>query len=141
MSAIDKVTNKTVAIKKIRNVFEDTTKAKRILREIKLLRHFDYHDNLVNILDITTFPPEEKNIADVYIVCNLMESDMDQIIKSPQSLSSEHNQYFIYQVLRALKYVHSADVVHRGKTLIPLISNSTVCFNLVMMKLIVTLRE
>jgi serine/threonine protein kinase len=44
-SAIDKTTGRQVAIKKIPNAFDDLIDAKRILREIKLLRHFN-HDNV-----------------------------------------------------------------------------------------------
>lgn len=44
-SADDMLTGKKVAIKKIPNAFNDLTDAKRILREIKLMRHFD-HENV-----------------------------------------------------------------------------------------------
>ena len=40
-------------------------------------------------------------------------ADLHQIIKSGQALSNEHVQYFLYQVLRGMKYIHSASVVHR----------------------------
>jgi serine/threonine protein kinase len=40
-------------------------------------------------------------------------SDLAQIIKSPQTLRDQHVQYFTYQLLTALKYMHSANVVHR----------------------------
>jgi serine/threonine protein kinase len=42
-----------------------------------------------------------------------METDLASIIKSPQTLSDEHIQFFLYQILRGLKYIHSANVVHR----------------------------
>ena len=44
-SAEDTETGKKVAIKKIPNTFNDLTDAKRILREIKLMRHFE-HENV-----------------------------------------------------------------------------------------------
>lgn len=50
---------------------------------------------------------------DVYIVSELMDTDLHQIISSPQPLSDDHCQYFLYQILRALKYIHSAHVLHR----------------------------
>ena len=50
---------------------------------------------------------------DVYVVCELMDTDLHQIIRSNQPLSDDHCQYFIYQVLRGLKYIHSANVLHR----------------------------
>jgi serine/threonine protein kinase len=37
----------------------------------------------------------------------------DRIIASPQPLTDEHSQYFLYQILRGLKYIHSAHVLHR----------------------------
>ena len=42
-----------------------------------------------------------------------METDLYRIIYSKQSLSLDHIQYFIYQVLRAVKFIHSANVLHR----------------------------
>lgn len=50
-------------------------------------------------------------------MCNLqfqelMETDMHRVIRT-QDLSDDHCQYFIYQTLRALKAMHSANVLHR----------------------------
>ena len=45
-SAKDSVTGNKVAIKKITNAFENTTDAKRTLREMRLLRELK-HDNIV----------------------------------------------------------------------------------------------
>lgn len=112
-SALDTKTGNRVAIKKITNIFEDEIKAKRILREIKLLLHFNSHENVVEILDMLTYPDSQVDFQDLYIVCTLMESDLDQIVSSPQPLSDQHNRYFLYQILRGLKYIHSANVVHR----------------------------
>lgn len=42
-----------------------------------------------------------------------METDLHRIIYSRQELSLEHVQYFVYQILRGLKYIHSANVIHR----------------------------
>jgi serine/threonine protein kinase len=48
------ITGKKVAIKRISKVFLDLIDAKRILREIKLLRHLGKHENIIDILDIMT---------------------------------------------------------------------------------------
>jgi len=49
----------------------------------------------------------------MYILYELMDTDLHQIIRSSQPLSDEHGQFFIYQLLRGLKYIHSANVLHR----------------------------
>ena len=60
-----------------------------------------------------TVPPNTQQFNDIYIVTNLMESDLERIIRSRQVLTDQHFQYFLYQILRSLKYVHSANVLHR----------------------------
>jgi serine/threonine protein kinase len=103
--------NEKVAIKKISNAFENVIDAKRTLREIKLVRHL-FHENIVQIKDI--IPPTNRAMfKDVYVVYELMDTDLHQIIRSPQPLSDDHVQYFLYQVLRGLKYIHSANILHR----------------------------
>ncbi|XP_073287785.1 mitogen-activated protein kinase 3-like [Primulina huaijiensis] len=104
-------TNEMVAIKKIANAFDNYMDAKRTLREIKLLRHLD-HENVIAIRDVVP-PPLRSQFSDVYIATELMDTDLHQIIRSNQSLSEEHCQYFMYQILRGLKYIHSAHVIHR----------------------------
>ncbi|KAF4392912.1 hypothetical protein G4B88_011907 [Cannabis sativa] len=110
-AATNAETNEEVAIKKIGNAFDNRIDAKRTLREIKLLRHMD-HENVVSVKDIIR-PPQRENFNDVYIVYELMDTDLHQIIRSHQSLTDDHCRYFLYQLLRGLKYVHSASVLHR----------------------------
>ncbi|XP_061961181.1 mitogen-activated protein kinase homolog MMK2-like isoform X1 [Populus nigra] len=129
-AAVNSETCEEVAIKKIGNAFDNRIDAKRTLREIKLLRHMD-HENVIAIKDIIR-PPQTENFNDVYIVYELMDTDLHQIIRSNQLLTDDHCrdivnfwldflaccifqalQYFLYQLLRGLKYVHSANVLHR----------------------------
>lgn len=84
---------------------------KRILREIKILKAFT-HDNIIGLRDILNFTSREK-FNEIYLVCESMESDLHQIISSDQVLSDDHIQFFMYQLLCAVKYFHSADVFHR----------------------------
>ncbi|KAF3961901.1 hypothetical protein CMV_013526 [Castanea mollissima] len=110
-SVLNSETNELVAMKKIANAFDNHMDAKRTLREIKLLRHFD-HENVVALKDVVP-PPLRREFTDVYIATELMDTDLHQIIRSNQSLSEEHCQYFLYQILRGLKFIHSANVIHR----------------------------
>mmetsp|Transcript_61750 Transcript_61750/g.139132 ORF Transcript_61750/g.139132 Transcript_61750/m.139132 type:complete len:396 (+) Transcript_61750:64-1251(+) len=106
----DKRTGEKLAVKKITNAFGDLVDGKRILREVKLLRQLD-HDNIIRILDM--YPPKSPEFEDIYIVTDLMETDLHRVIYSKQPLTEEHHQYFVHQILRGLIYLHSASVVHR----------------------------
>ncbi|GER53417.1 mitogen-activated protein kinase [Striga asiatica] len=110
-SAIDSHTGEKVAIKKIHGIFEHISDAARILREIKLLRLLR-HPDIVEIKHIM-LPPSRREFKDIYVVFELMESDLHQVIKANDDLTREHYQFFLYQLLRALKYIHTANVYHR----------------------------
>ena len=100
-SARDVRSDARVAIKKITNAFENAVDAKRTLREIKLLRHLR-HENVIRIADVVA-PREVRSIRrgtkkktgngtarapasfdDVYVMYELMDTDLHQIIRSNQ---------------------------------------------------------
>ncbi|GIL65367.1 hypothetical protein Vafri_19022 [Volvox africanus] len=110
-SAVDNFNGEKVAIKKITNVFEHVSDATRIVREIKLLRLLK-HPDIVDIKHIM-LPPSPKDFRDIYVVFELLETDLHQVIKANDDLTPEHHQFFLYQMLRGLKYIHSAKVFHR----------------------------
>lgn len=110
-AAVDTHTGERVAIKKINGVFGHVSDATRILREIKLLRLLR-HPNIVEIKHIM-LPPTRREFRDIYVVFELMESDLDQVIKANGDLTPQHHQFFLYQLLRALKYMHAANIFHR----------------------------
>lgn len=103
---------------KVINAFQDLIDAKRIVREIKLLsKKFVYpeffkHDNIIRLLDILK-PQARTGYSDIYIITDLMETDLHRVIYSRQELSDDHIQYFVYQILRGLLFMHSANVIHR----------------------------
>jgi serine/threonine protein kinase len=104
-AAIDSHTGERVAIKKINDIFGNVSDAARILREIKLLRLLR-HPNIVQIKHIM-LPPTRREFKDIYVVFELMESDLHQVIKANDNLTPEHHRFFLYQLIRALKYMHS----------------------------------
>jgi len=110
-SCYDKKENRNVAIKKITNAFDDKNDARRVLREIKMLRFFD-HDNLITLLEVPK-PSNSTTYNDIYIITDLMETDLHRVIYSRQELTDDHIQYFIFQILRGTLFLHSANVVHR----------------------------
>ncbi|XP_027096925.1 mitogen-activated protein kinase 9 [Coffea arabica] len=110
-AAVDTHTGEKVAIKKITDVFEHVSEATRILREIKLLRLLR-HPDIVEIKHIM-LPPCRREFKDIFVVFELMETDLHHVIKTNDDLTPGHFQFFLYQLLRALKYIHSANVFHR----------------------------
>lgn len=122
-------------LNKIERAFEHPLFAKRTLRELKILRLLS-HENVIDLMTIQKPLPEEKlDIAkkkdnssdsqvkfdltnyprrfDIYAVFDIMETSLVNIVKSNQELSVEHMQFFLYQILRGMKYIHSAGVLHR----------------------------
>lgn len=100
-SAVDsKSGNKPVAIKKVgqavgfhpfltlssilqvTNAFDDLVDAKRIVREIKLLKFFN-HENIIGLHDLL-IPDDRTGFEDIYIVTDLMETDLHRVIYSRQ---------------------------------------------------------
>ncbi|KAF8518982.1 kinase-like protein [Hysterangium stoloniferum] len=96
ISAEDKISGETVAIKMVTRIFDKLQLAKRALREVTLLRHFSTrgHENITGLIDLDAIHPDYTEM-------------------SGQNLTSEHIQYFLYQILRGMKYIHSASVIHR----------------------------
>ena len=78
---------------------------------------------IIDIRDILRAPTLAE-MKDVYIVQCLMETDMYKLVKT-QKLSNDHVCYFLYQILRGLKYIHSANVLHRDLKPSNLLLNTT----------------
>jgi len=111
VSAEDHELEDKVALKKIEGVFEHITIAKRTLRELRILRHLQ-HENLMQVKNIFMVGARE-NFKELYVVSELMETDLASTLRSSQMLTDDHCQFFLYQILRGMKYVHSAQVIHR----------------------------
>ncbi|KAL3228999.1 Uncharacterized protein RNJ44_02086 [Nakaseomyces bracarensis] len=100
-----------VAVKKIINIFYREILLKRAIREIKFLSYFKGHKNIVNLLDLEIVV--EKPYDGLYCYQELVDYDLGKVIHSSVQLSDFHIQNFTYQILCGLKYIHSADVIHR----------------------------
>lgn len=110
--ALDNVTGRRVAIKRIINVFENKTDARRIYREVYILRQLRHHPNVVTLLDVV-LPRSYESFNDLYMVFEYVDTDLYKLILSPQQLTNDHIETFLYQMLLALKYLQSANVIHR----------------------------
>jgi mitogen-activated protein kinase 1/3 len=110
-AAKDKKLNRSVAIKRVQGAFDDQVDAKRIIREIKILS-FMNHECVIKIYDIVP-PCPNKPFDDIYLVQELMETDLYSIIYSRNALTPEHVQFFMYQIVVGVHYLHSANIIHR----------------------------
>ena len=112
--ARDTARNAKCAIKRMGGVFHHAEDAKRMLRELKLLKHLGSHANIVRMTDtFHGWAESDAAFNTVYVVTPLWDTDLHTIIKSSQPLSPAHARYFTYQLLRGLKFVHSAHIIHR----------------------------
>eukprot|EP00050_Salpingoeca_kvevrii_P018767 m.78101 g.78101 ORF g.78101 m.78101 type:complete len:408 (+) comp8155_c0_seq3:307-1530(+) len=114
--ALDARTGEPVAVKRLHQPFESAIHAKRVMREIRLLRFLN-HTNIIGLRDlfVSYSPPREAAAlpaANVYIVTELMSSDFRRLLRA-QPLGDEHIQFLSYQLVRALVYLHSAGIIHR----------------------------
>jgi len=123
ISAWDNLLQRKVAIKKIRlppiNSEEAMLFYARSLREICILPPLK-HDNIVQVFDCYTSALCAEQMTELYLVTNLMRLDLHQLIKTNKQrpmdmriITSGHITHFLYQILRALKFIHSAKVMHR----------------------------
>ncbi|KLT40954.1 kinase-like protein [Cutaneotrichosporon oleaginosum] len=110
VSVQDTLSGEPVAIKCITRVFDKPILARRALREITLLRHFGEHENLTGLIDLDNV---WDGYNEIYLYMEPMEADLHQIVRSGQTLSNHHIQFFLYQLLRGMKYIHTANVIHR----------------------------
>lgn len=109
---IPQFASERVAIKKVSNVFKNRIDAKRLLREMVILRTVKSHEAIISLIDI--LPPKDMEKFDtLYLVFEFVDTDLSQLLLSPQHFQKLHAQFIIYQILLGLQYLHSANIVHR----------------------------
>lgn len=110
VAAFDTVTRQNVAIKKLTRPFQNVTHAKRAYREFKLMKLVN-HKNIIGLLNAFTPQRTFEEFADVYLVMELMDANLCQVIQLP--LDHERMSYLLYQMLCGIKHLHLAGIIHR----------------------------
>ena len=108
-SSADTERQRKVAIKRIRPMAAHTADAKHVLREVRLMRLLGAHDNVISMFDVFCNERDDE----LYIVMELLDSDLHRIIQSPQPLTDAHHRYFMYQLVRGVGYLHKHNIIHR----------------------------
>ncbi|EFJ48014.1 mitogen-activated protein kinase 5 [Volvox carteri f. nagariensis] len=106
--AVDRKTREVVALKKIFDAFQNATDAQRTFREVMFLQDLNNHDNIIRLLNVL----KAENDRDLYLVFEYMETDLHAVIRA-NILEEVHKQYIMYQLFKALKYMHSGELLHR----------------------------
>ena len=106
--AMDKKTHEVVALKKNFDAFQNATDSQRTYREIMLLQELNGHENIIRLLNVI----KAENDKDIYLVFEYMETDLHTVIRA-NILEPIHKQFIMYQLLKALKFIHSAGIIHR----------------------------
>jgi len=117
--ALDKKTKEVVALKKIFDAFQNATDAQRTFREIMFLQEMDGHEHIIRLTNVL----KADNDRDIYLVFEYMETDLHAAIRA-NILQDIHKQYILWQSLKALKYMHSAELLHRDMKPSNLLLNS-----------------
>ena len=120
--ARDKKTKEIVALKKNFDAFQNATDSQRTYREITLLQELNGHENIIRLLNVI----KAENEKDIYLVFDFMETDLHTVIRS-NILEPIHKQFVMYQLLKALKFIHSAGIVHRDLKPSNILINSDSC--------------
>jgi mitogen-activated protein kinase 15 len=72
------------------------------------LKELQGHPNIIEIRNLF----EADNNMDIYIISDFVDTDLHQIIKQ-NTLGEEFQTAIIYQILNALYYMHSGELIHR----------------------------
>ena len=72
------------------------------------LRQLTNHPNIICLRDVI----KASNNLDLYLVFDYMESDLHAVIRG-NILLEIHKRYVMYQLLKAMKYIHSGELIHR----------------------------
>jgi len=105
---MDVVTNEVVAIKKIPDAFLDINVAKGVTRETLYLKQLEKHENIIDLLEVIV----AENETDIYLVFPFVPFTLHATIRTGE-LGYSHIQYIMYQLLKGVKFLHSAGVIHR----------------------------
>ncbi|NXE69353.1 CDKL2 protein, partial [Calcarius ornatus] len=96
-----------VAVKKFLESDDDAAVRKIALREIKLLKQLR-HENLVNLLDVC------KRKKRWYLVFEFVDHTvLNDLEDSPNGLDFERVRKYLFQIMRAIAFCHSHNIIHR----------------------------
>ena len=102
----NKETGKYVAIKKFKEIGDDLIK-KTMKRELKMLQRL-HHPNIVEFQDAF------KRKGNLFLVFEFVDKNLLELIEeNPKGLDPNIIKTIIYQLCKAIKYLHGQKIIHR----------------------------
>ncbi|KAH3762523.1 mitogen-activated protein kinase 5 [Pelomyxa schiedti] len=103
----EKATSRRCFIKRVIDIFQDKNTTMEYCRELHVLLHLGKHENIVDLIDFLF----AKNSGHLFVIYEFIEYDLYQVIRAG-ILEPVHKQYIVYQILKALSWIHSAGLIH-----------------------------
>jgi len=104
---------KKVAIKKMEGIFNHAILAKRLIRELRILRILKGHGAIVELLDVKIPKGDLKDFNKILLVFECVDSDLNAPFKKDVFYTENQVKAIFKQLLYGLKYCHSGKIVHR----------------------------
>jgi mitogen-activated protein kinase 1/3 len=111
VEAFDEQNGRMVAVKRVDKLFRNHVDCKRVLREIAIMSKLS-HPCIVQLFDLPLVT-DVSTFDELFIVMELCDTDMGKLLKAEVSISPSHTTALLYNLLRGLKYLHSAAIYHR----------------------------
>ena len=118
--------DRPVAIKRVSDAAPDYYQLRRLMRELALLRRVRGHANVMEIHDIIirrravnedglfgVAAGQRRLVTDVYIVTELMMSDLGRLLDHNATLTTEQVRCLMFQFLAGLEHMHVSGIMHR----------------------------
>ena len=110
-----------VAIKRLQDAAPDAAQVRRLMRELAMLRRARGHSNIMEIRDILVkkrkvpmgFFKPPRDVTDVYIITELMMSDLGRMLDHDTTLTTEQARCLMFQLLQGLQHIHDTGIMHR----------------------------
>lgn len=101
---------RSCALKALDSIFNDTEDARRLLRELRTVSQLE-HPHIVKFLGIVPVlnPVSYRTYS---LLFERYDTVLGTVLRGRQLLTEQHVQYFMYQLMQALAFVHESGVIH-----------------------------
>lgn len=94
-------------------MFSNPGDAKRLLREVQILRSMGHHRNVIKLFDVLEPSESPKTFNTLFYVFESQRTDLLWMMKSGLKMQEIQVKTIIFNFLCGLNYIHSAGIIHR----------------------------